>query len=271
YFVLVSAHQLVNAAAEARTRDRRTDQTIAALRAHRGDALVLCEDLLAQYVLHRYAPDLGTYCLFPDHELGETECVRADYFFTRDLGRKYADFYGEPKLIKWDAVRKASSRYLVIAGVPWTGVPKTTMHRSYPGFVARPLGHGLFELVADPDRGNDELRISLPDRGLPVGAKVFIDKGERVGLGYGPLWRGRIVNTKRPGLGERRLRLDRGTRLTRSDARWMRSDRRPVLVDCTKDRKGTTHEIVGSHLRGLSRLARRGRDAGSCRTDRLGL
>jgi hypothetical protein len=147
FFLMVSTQQLTNQAAEFQEQDRRTRDLIAAIRQQEGDLPIICEHLATQYVLHHYAPDLAPHCLFLDHEPGQTDCRQDDYFFSRDLGRKYAAFYTEPKLIKWETLGTTSPRYLVVAGVPWSR-SRVSFLRRYPGFEVRRLDHGLYELAA---------------------------------------------------------------------------------------------------------------------------
>jgi hypothetical protein len=139
YFALVSTHQLTSLAAEARARDRRTEQLIATIRDHRGDKPVICEQHLAQYVLYHYAPDLADSCFMIDHELGQAECDGQPYVFARDLCRRYEEFYHAPKLLKWESLCSRSQPCLLVVGVPWDAGKKPAQVRSYPGLVARPL------------------------------------------------------------------------------------------------------------------------------------
>jgi hypothetical protein len=150
FFLLVSTQQLAKQAAEARQRDQGTEETIASIRQHRHGDSVVCEHLTCQYALHHYAPEFGSDCLFIDHERGETSCSQNDYFFCRDLGRRYAAFYNEPKLARWEALRQNCRRFLLVVGVPWSKSQHLSFLRSYPGFTAHRLAHGLYELVAEP-------------------------------------------------------------------------------------------------------------------------
>ena len=147
FLTVVGTQQLGNQAAEARDRDRRTAETIAAIRRHRGGDPVLCEDIVSQYALHRYAPELRSDCLFLDHERNEFAGVGNDYFFCRDLARRYAAFYREPRLLSWDAFRKTPRRYLLVVGVPWSNSRQTAFRRDYPGFITRPVSPGVYELL----------------------------------------------------------------------------------------------------------------------------
>jgi hypothetical protein len=149
YFALVSTHQLSSQAEEARERDRRTERLIATIRSHRGDKPVVCEQHLVQYVLHHYAPDLAPSCFMIDHEPGQTNYDAPDYFFARDLCRRYEEFYRAPKLLKWDALCARRQSCLLVVGVPWTSARKAAMVRAYPGFIARPIDPGLYELAAE--------------------------------------------------------------------------------------------------------------------------
>jgi hypothetical protein len=144
FFLVVSTQQLRNQATEAREQDQRTDAVIATLRQHDGDGPIICEHLSAQYVLHYYAPDLAP--LFVDHEPGQTDCRRDEYYFSRDLCRNYEAYYTVPKTIRWKALPTMSPRYRLVAGVPWSR-SQVVLLRNYPGFTITELQHGLYELV----------------------------------------------------------------------------------------------------------------------------
>lgn len=128
-------------------RDGRTAALLAAVREETAGQPVLFESPLDLYVVVRYAPDLRARCFALDWEAGELGLVDDSRTFERDGVRNYARFESISGVRRWSEVRRSRSLYLV---------PKTHAERDdwtqcserYPGFTARHIGYGVYQLRA---------------------------------------------------------------------------------------------------------------------------
>jgi hypothetical protein len=173
FLALASTRHLKNEAIEARERDARTQTFMDQLRAHRHEAPVLFEMSQSLYVVHYYAPDLADATFALDFEAGQYQC-ESRFLFVRDLWRRYAEFYHEPKLIRWEDLQSSPQRCLLVVGLPWNKAREPQVQISsflhyYPGYDIRPLEHRLFELVpldhrADRGTASPNTDVALSDQ-----------------------------------------------------------------------------------------------------------
>lgn len=99
------------------------------------------------YVVDRYAPDLRSRCVLLDYETGEIGNRLPGEVFARDLARRYSAFYPKPPTKSWKEIRHWPRFLLVPADYGLAAKPPPGPE-FYPGFDARPLAPGVYELTA---------------------------------------------------------------------------------------------------------------------------
>lgn len=129
-----------------------TDQLILKLRTLDPAVPVLFESPVRLYEVWRYGPDLIPRCALIDFEEGDIGPTSASRIFTRDLARRFHEFYGGPRLVPWREARQLKRAYLVGSYLT-PGETNSVWQGPYPGFVTRTLSRELelFELVAAPE------------------------------------------------------------------------------------------------------------------------
>ena len=128
-------------------RDRQTDDLIASIRHATGKELIVFEQPHELQQVCYYAPDLASRCVLLDFEPGQFGPVPPSRVFNRDLARKFAAFYGQPALVRWDELKSRPRWDLVVEGGR-TG-RELPDREAYPGFVPRRLDVGLYQLNAE--------------------------------------------------------------------------------------------------------------------------
>lgn len=129
--------------------DQSSAELMTAIREHTAQEPVLFESPHELYVVCRYAPDLAKRCFALDFEEGQLGQVDTLRLFLRDTCRNYGRFYPQPALRSWDMTRTSPRVYLVPQGsLHQRGFPDA--EERYPGFTARPVAKGLYELIGDP-------------------------------------------------------------------------------------------------------------------------
>jgi hypothetical protein len=89
----------------------------------------------------RYAPDLAPRCYQLDFEWEDLDRGAESHFFTRDLGRQEAAYYGRPRMLSCHDLK------LPVAYVVFDQPDMLPKFRPFAGLTQRHLGLGLFELT----------------------------------------------------------------------------------------------------------------------------
>jgi hypothetical protein len=130
---------------EQRRREAHTQELVQAIRTTPTSVPVLFEVAHQLYVICHYEPELAARCYFLDFEEGQLKSVSRFRVFNRDLARRYASFYGQPRLLPWETARTMPGCYLVPDLEEGQKLSPEARHR-YPGFVLRQVENGLYKL-----------------------------------------------------------------------------------------------------------------------------
>jgi hypothetical protein len=148
-FAVQGGVELGRKAEEYRLRDARRAVFIALLRDKcGGDAPIVFFIPLRLSFAARYAPDLGPRCYQLDLDPRDFDWLPRESFFTRDLARRRAVYYGRPELISSAELRARPLVYLVLER------HDTLLHFTpASGAWSRHLGDGVYEVRFDvPNR-----------------------------------------------------------------------------------------------------------------------
>jgi hypothetical protein len=138
---------LAEQANAARDADRLINGYISTIRSLPGDELVVFESPHPLFAICHYAPDLVPRCPLLDFEVEQVGPASDYRVFTRDWVRQHATYFGIPRLLTWDELRRLPHALLVPALNEYATVGGS--RERYPGFVVEPKNSLLFELVAD--------------------------------------------------------------------------------------------------------------------------
>jgi hypothetical protein len=127
--------------------EQRTTNLIEAIRKYAAWERVLFEYPHELYAVCRYAPDLADRCYGVEFEQGQPSPAALFRDGCRYFMRVFAKFYPVPPLLPWKAVSGLKRLYLVLPA--WQNRKGFgTADEQFPGFTARHIEAGLYELVA---------------------------------------------------------------------------------------------------------------------------